>query len=123
MNISILVGNLTKDPQKVEGVQKTLCKISLAVNENYTKDGERPVQYFSVSVWGKLAENCLKYLKKGSKITVIGKLQNRSWEDENGVKRYAQEIVANEIEFVSTPKEKEQVPESCEPVEDDTLPF
>ena len=122
MNISFLVGNLIKDPQKVEGVQKTLCKISLAVNENYTKDGERPVQYFSVSVWGKLAENCLKYLKKGSKITVIGKLQNRSWEDEKGIKRYAQEIVANEIEFVSTPKEKEQVPEACEPVEEQ-LPF
>lgn len=123
MNISILVGNLVKDPQKVEGVQKTLCKISLAVNENYTKDGERPVQYFSVSVWGKLAENCLKYLKKGSKITVIGKLQNRSWEDENGVKRYAQEIVANEIEFVSTPKAKDEVPEACEPVQEEILPF
>lgn len=124
MNISFLVGNLIKDPQKVELNGKSLCKISIAVNENFTKeDGTRPVQFFTVSVWGKVAENCLKFLKKGSKVGVVGKIQNRSWEDDNGVKKYAQEIVASEIEFLSSPKGN-SVPEACEPIEDETeLPF
>lgn len=123
MNISFLVGNLIKDPQKVELNGKSLCKISIAVNENFTKeDGTRPVQFFSVAVWGKVAENCLKFLKKGSKVGVVGKIQNRCWEDEKGVKKYAQEIVASEIEFLSSPKGN-SVPEACEPIEDDSLPF
>lgn len=123
MNISFLVGNLTKEPQKVELDGKSLCRLSIAVNENFTKaDGTRPVQYFNVTVWEKLGENCLKYLKKGSKIGVVGKMQNRSWE-KDGVKQYAQEIVASEVEFLSTPKSKE-VPEACEPIDDETeLPF
>lgn len=125
MNIAFLIGNLTKDPQKIDGVEKTLCKLNIAVNENYTNaDGERPVQFFIVSVWGKYAENCLKYLKKGSKISVVGKMQNRSWEVD-GVKKYAVEILASEIEFLSTPQNKntEVQDKKLEPVQDDDLPF
>lgn len=123
MNISFLTGNLTKEPQKVELDGKSLCKLTIAVNENFTKeDGTRPVQYFIVTAWNKVAENCLKYLKKGSKVSIVGKIQNRSWEDKDGTKRYAIEIVATEIEFLSTPKSKE-IPEACEPIEDDSLPF
>lgn len=123
MNISFLTGNLTKEPQKVELDGKSLCKLTIAVNENFTKeDGTRPVQYFIVTVWNKVAENCLKYLKKGSKVSIVGKIQNRTWEDKDGTKRYAIEIVATEVEFLSTPKAK-GLPEACEPVEDDTLPF
>lgn len=123
MNISFLTGNLTKEPQKVELDGKSLCKLTIAVNENFTKeDGTRPVQYFIVTVWNKVAENCLKYLKKGSKVSIVGKIQNRTWEDKDGTKRYAIEIVATEVEFLSTPKGKD-LPEACEPIEDDTLPF
>lgn len=128
MNMSCLVGRLTKDPQEIEISKKDtrVCKLNLAVNENYTKeDGTRPVQFFNIAVWGKLAENCLKYLTKGSQISVIGKLQNRSWEDADGIKRYAVEVVANEIEFLSIKKEekedKEEKPKFT-PIDDD-LPF
>lgn len=123
MNLTLLIGNLTKDPEKVEGVQKSLCKLNLAVNANYTTaDGERPTQYFNVAVWGVLAENCLKYLKKGSKIGVCGKLQTRSWEDSEGKKRYTQEIVATEIEFLTTPRKTGDMEELDDKASED-LPF
>lgn len=106
MNLSFKVGSLTKDPEKIKGIDKSLVKLSIIVKDNYTdKDGNRPAQFFNVSVWGALAENCLKYLKKGSKIAVMGKDQTRCWEDTEGVKHYAQEIIAQEIEFISSPKE------------------
>lgn len=105
MNICFIIGTLTREPEQVQGTQKTLCKMSVAVNENYTKeDGTRPVQFFNISCWGALADNCLKYLTKGSKIGVAGKMQTRSWED-NGVKKYTTEIVANEIDFIYTKKD------------------
>lgn len=104
MNITFKVGNLTKDPEKIEGMKDSLCKLNIAVRENYTNaNGERPTQFFNIAVWGTLADNCLKYLKKGSKIAVVGKDQIRSWE-QDGVKKYVHEIVASEIEFITTPK-------------------
>lgn len=102
MNITMLVGNLTRDPEKVEG--QDLTKFTIAVNENFTKaDGTRPVQYYNVAVWNKLSQNCLTYLKKGSKVAICGKFQTRSYE-KDGEKKYVTEIVANEIEFISTPQ-------------------
>ena len=123
MNISYILGNLTKEPERIDGVQsKTLTRLNIAVRENYTdKDGTRPVQFFNVSVWGALAENCLKYLHKGSKVAIIGKIQNRKWEAD-GVVRYNTEIVANEIEFISTPQKKEETT-TLQPIKDENLPF
>lgn len=125
MNISYIIGRLTQKPQEVKGTQKSLCKMTVAVNENYTnKDGERPVQFINVVVWGKLADNCIKYLDKGSQIAVLGKLQTRSWEDENGTKKYAVEIVASEIEFLSKAKTTSTDSEvKLTPIDDDDLPF
>lgn len=125
MNLLFIIGNLTKEPEKVDGVSSTLCKLNVAVNENFTKeDGTRPVQYFNVTVWNKLGDNCLKYLKKGSKVGILGKIQNRSWEDKDGNKRYAQEIVASEIEFLSSPGEKPKEKEMEQIYIPDTeLPF
>lgn len=123
MNLQILVGNLVKDPDKIELNGKAMCKLNLAVNENYTdKDGNRPVQYFDIVVWGNMAENCIKYLTKGSKIAVIGKSQTREWETKDGEKRYAREVVASDIEFIST-KKKEDQPEHTTQVDVDGLPF
>ena len=101
-------GNLTRDPEEFKTTtDKTVCKFTIAVNETYTKeDGTRPVQYFNVVAWGKLAENCLNYLKKGSKISLYGNPQNRSYE-KDGETKYIFEIVATDIEFVGTPKAKE----------------
>ena len=125
MNLSFIIGNIVKEPQKVEINGKSLCKLNVAVNENFTKeDGTRPVQYFNVAVWNKLADICIKYLKKGSKVGIVGKIQNRQWEDENGVKHYAQEIVAIEVEFLSTPIAKEENKKTeMQEINDENLPF
>lgn len=131
MNVCYLCGNLTKGPEMIQGTEKPLCKFSIAVRENYTKeDGTRPSQFFNIAVWGKVGESCGKYLKKGSKVAVVGKIQNRSWEDKDGIKRYAIEIVASEIEFLSTQKKDDEVkatPLTDEEVnkmlDDDGFPF
>ena len=99
MNICFLVGNLTRDPQRIEGTQ--MVKLSMAVNDNYTKaDGTRPVDFFDVIVWGKLADSCENNLSKGRKISISGKMQNRPYE-KDGQKKYHFEIVATDVEFLS----------------------
>lgn len=104
MNFTMLVGRLTKDPQKIEANDKILCKFGLATNGNYTKDGNRVVEFHTVIVWGVKAENCLKYLKKGSLVAVLGEIQTRSWDD-NGTKKYSTEVICNEIEILTWLKE------------------
>ena len=122
MNITMLVGNLTKDPEMIQGTDKSLCKLNIAVRENYTKeDGTRPSQFFNVAVWGKIAESCSKFLKKGSKIAVVGKMQNRTWEDKDSNKKYAMEVVASEIEFLSTVKKDDEM--KMTPINEEDLPF
>jgi single-strand DNA-binding protein len=122
MNICYLVGSLTKEPEMIQGTEKSLCKLNIATRENYTKeDGTRPSQFFNISVWGRVGESCGKYLKKGSKIAIVGKMQNRSWEDKDGTKKYAMEVVATEVEFLSTPQKDNEV--KATPIDDEGLPF
>ena len=105
MNKVYLIGNLTRDPESTEtssGVH--VCRFAVAVNRNYTgADGNRETDFFNITVWRQLADTCGKYLKKGNKVAVVGQLQNRSYEDKDGVKRTVTDIVASEIEFL-TPK-------------------
>ncbi|MBO7712074.1 MAG: single-stranded DNA-binding protein [Methanobrevibacter sp.] len=108
-------GNLTRD---VEKVSDNLAKFTIAIPEDYEKDGERPVQFFTIICWNKLAENCLKYLTKGSKVLVEGKLQNRTYE-QDGTKKYITEILAKSIEFLVTKKDEPKLT----PIDDDKNPF
>ncbi|NLC16273.1 MAG: single-stranded DNA-binding protein [Clostridiales bacterium] len=129
MNKVILIGNLTRDPelsQTTGGIP--YCRMSIAVNRNYlSADGERLTDFFNIVTWRGLAENCHKYLRKGSKIGVCGTLQTRSYE-QDGIKRYITEIVAEEVEFL-TPKsaqdsyEEKKSIQNIPPIEDDDLPF
>ena len=105
MNKVILIGNLTRDPELSEtpsGV--AVCRFSIAVSRDYAgQDGNRETDFFNITVWRGRAENCGKYLKKGNKVAVVGSLQNRSYDDKDGNKRYVTDIVASEVEFL-TPK-------------------
>ena len=128
MNIYFAVGRLTKEPEQVQtNGDKTMCKFTLAVNENYTQaDGKRPVNFLNCIGWNAMAERCLKYLHKGSLIGIVGKLQVRNYEDAQGNKKTATEVVLSEVEFLSrkneeTPKEAEPVPMT--PIDDEGLPF
>ena len=126
MNNVSFIGNLTKDVdlrQTTSG--KDVCVFSIAVNRPFSEETD----FFPVVVWGKSAENCAKYLKKGNKVGVSGYIQNRSYETSDGVKKTVAEVIANSVEFL-TPK---QASESTTPrkdfadletVQDDTdLPF
>lgn len=103
MNKVLLIGNLTRDPELSETTSGiALCRFSIAVNRGYTNaDGERDTDFFNITVWRNQAENCDRYLKKGSKVSIVGSLQNRSYEDKDGNKRTVTDIVANEVEFLS----------------------
>ena len=104
MNKVFLIGNLTRDPELSEtssGV--AFCRFAIAVNRPFANsEGNREVDYFNIIVWRGLAENCGRFLKKGSKVAVVGSLQNRSYEDKEGVKRTATDIVASEVEKIKS---------------------
>lgn len=124
----ICVGNLTKDPETGEtpsGV--SVCKFSIAINRNFTKeDGTRDVDFFNVVTWCNLADNCARFLQKGNKVAIVGKLQNRSYEAKDGTKRNVTEIIAEQVEFL-TPKQSEEPKKPAEreltQEEIDNLPF
>ena len=132
MNKVILIGNLTKDPELSEtssGV--AFCKFGIAVNRPFANaDGDRETDFFNITAWRGQAEICAKYLAKGKKVCVIGSIQNRSYEDKDGNKRTATDIVASEIEFLSARSDDEEKPGNkgeekpkLEPYDDDDLPF
>lgn len=122
MNKVFLIGNLTKDPElastSANGIK--VCRFTLAVSRNYSKDGNRETDFLPVVVWRAQAENCAKYLKKGSRAAVCGSIQTRSYDDKDGNKRYVTEIVADEVQFLST-KGEDEVGEGSDDVNVDDL--
>ena len=104
MNKVFLIGNLTRDPEvSVVGSGVQICRFAIAVNRNYTNsEGNRETDFLNITAWRNLAERCGKYLRKGNKVAVSGSIQVRSYE-QNGEKRIATDIVADDVEFL-TPK-------------------
>ena len=103
MNKVFLIGNLTRDPEMSEtnsGV--TMCRFAIAVNRSYSSsDGERQTDFFNVTAWRGLAENVGKYCKKGNKVAVSGSVQIRNYEDNQGIRHTAVDVVAQDIEFLT----------------------
>ncbi len=132
MNRVILIGNLTKDPElSTTNSGINYCRFSLAVPKRFVSGGEREAEFINIVVWRTQADNCHKYLKKGSKAGIVGSLQTRSYDGQDGTKRYVTEVVADEVEFLSTKGSESSgssTPASngnsdLEPIEDDSLPF
>ena len=103
MNRVHLIGNLTRDPEtRTTGTGLTVCSFTLAVNRRMKKqDGTQETDYINVTAWRTLGENCAKYLSKGKKAGVSGSIQTRTYEAQDGSKRHAFEVVADEVEFLS----------------------
>ena len=103
MNKVFLIGNLTRDPELSEtnsGI--VVCRFGLAVSRQYlSSDGERETDFFQVTAWRGTAENIAKYCKKGHKVAVVGSIQMHNYEDREGVKRTAVDIVAQDVEFLA----------------------
>ena len=103
LNSVNVMGNLTRDPElKYTQSVKSFCTLSIANNRIYTRNGEKvsEVSYFDVEVWGVIAENCSKYLSKGSGIIVEGRLKQDRWEKE-GKTQSKVRIAANNIHFLA----------------------
>lgn len=104
MNRAIIVGNLARDPElKKTSSGLSRCTFTVACNRRKSADGAAQADFLPVVVWRERADNCFKYLAKGRKVSVVGSIQTRSYDDQNGVKRWVTEIVADEVEFL-TPK-------------------
>lgn len=135
MNRCIIVGNLTRDPELSQTQSGTaVCRFSVAVNRPFTNaNGEREADFINVTAWRAQAENCAKYLCKGSKVSVCGSIQTSSYEDRNGDRRFRTDLVADEVEFLSKPKEdaapqetpppKKKTMQELQPINDNDLPF
>lgn len=110
VNKVIIVGRLGADPEvKAVGQGSTVTRLSIATSENWVdKEGHKQerTEWHRVVVWGKLAEICGKHLSKGRQVYVEGRLQTRSWEDQQGQKKYSTEIVANTVQFLGAAGER-----------------
>lgn len=102
MNKIILLGNLTRDPEiRYTQGEKSLAvgRFSLAVNRKYTRQGDPDVDFFNCTAFGKQAEFVEKYFHKGSRMMLIGWLQNDNYTNKNGEKVYSVQVITEEIEF------------------------
>lgn len=102
LNKAILVGNLTRDPEKKalpSGI--TVTSFGLATNRVWVKDGQKQesTDYHNIVVFGRQAETSAQYLKKGQSVMIEGRIQTRSWDDADGKKNYRTEIVADRVQF------------------------
>lgn len=116
MNKVFMIGNMTKDPELSEtnsGV--AVCRFSIAVNRRRASaEAEQQTDFFNVTAWRVLAETISRYCKKGNKIAVTGQIQIRQYEDREGAKKTAVDVVAEEVEFLS-PKSNDEARTAEEP--------
>lgn len=101
LNKCMFIGNLGRDPETRIVGSNTVCNFSIACTEKWTKDGQQHerTEWVRVQVWGRQADACAQYLKKGSQVYVEGRMQTREYE-KNGEKRYATEINASNVVFL-----------------------
>lgn len=106
LNKVILVGNLTRDPElRYTPSGFPVSRFSIAINRVYTTNsGEKKeeVDFIPIVVWGKQAENCNQYLNKGRLVLIDGRLQQRSWETQEGEKRHTIEVIAQRVQFLGS---------------------
>ena len=108
MNKVELLGRLTRDPEvRYTQTNNTLvASFSLAVNRRFVRQGEeRQADFINIVAWSKLGEFCSKYFKKGQQVAVTGRLQTRTWDDDQGQKHYITEVVAEEAYFADSKRD------------------
>jgi single-strand DNA-binding protein len=137
LNKVLIMGNLGSDPElKRTPSGQAVATLNVATNESWTdKENNRQerTEWHRIVVWGRQAEQCGQYLKKGRQVFVEGRIQTRSWEDQQGQKKFMTEIVAQTVQFIGSPGgrgEESPLPEpsgrDVEPpasISDDDVPF
>lgn len=134
MNRLTIIGNLTGDPElRTTPAGKSVCNFTVAVNRQRKIEGQPDADFFRVSTWDAMAENCSKYLAKGRKVAVIGPVSVRTYETQNGKHGASLEVTAREVEFLSSRNEPQESKPAEQPkvdqqtgmpeVDADDLPF
>jgi single-strand DNA-binding protein len=120
INKVILIGNLGQDPElRYTPSGAAVANFSVATNETWNdKEGntQERTEWHRIVAWRRLAEICGEYLKKGSQVYIEGRLQTRSWEDKDGVKRYVTEVIARELQMLGR-RDGAAMPDSSPPTE------
>lgn len=109
MNKLTIIGNLTKEPElRTTATGLSVCTFSLAVNRRKTQqDGQPEADFFRVTAWRQLGDNCAKYLSKGKKVCVIGPVSVSTYKGQDGQTRASLEVTADDVEFLSPKGEGE----------------
>lgn len=107
MNKIFLIGRLTKAPELKEFGQNKVAKFSLAVDRKFKRDNTDNVDFFNVTVWNKTAEFCEKYLNKGNKIAIVGRIEIDKWTDTEGNTKNAVNVTADEVEALESLNSKD----------------
>ncbi len=104
MNKVFLIGRLTRDPElRYTSNNVAAASFTVAVNRTFTnQNGEREADFINIVVWRKQAENVKNYLTKGSQVAIDGRIQTRSYDGQDGQKRYVTEVVADNVQFLDT---------------------
>ena len=104
MNKVVLIGRLTRDTElRYTGSNLPVATFAIAVNRPFSNQaGEREADFINIVVWRKQAENCKNYLTQGSQVAIEGRIQTRSYDDQNGQKRYITEVIADNVEFLGS---------------------
>ena len=129
MNKVFLVGNLTRDPElsTVGANNASVCRFAIAVNRR--NGGNKETDFYNITAWRALGENCAKFIKKGSKVAICGDIQIRNYEDKEGNKRTSVEVTATEVEFCDRKSDEPSTSYDqtnnvdMKPIADDSLPF
>lgn len=134
MNHLTIIGRLTRTPEtRTTNSGKTVCTFTVAVNRRRTQGNQPEADFFRVSAWGALGENCQKFLDKGRKVAVVGSVSVNAYKDKNLEHRASLEVMAQDVEFLSGREEAGSQSDSSEPesntngytdvTEEEDLPF
>lgn len=121
MNSVSLIGRLTKDPELRYTTNNTaVASFSIAVNRDYKVEGQPEADFIPIVTWNKTAEFAQKYFQKGQQVGVVGRIQTRNWEDDQKVKHYVTEIVAEKLYFAEGKRDAGAQQQQQQPVPADT---
>lgn len=133
MNTVILIGRLTREPEvRYTNGQMAITTFSIAIDRPPKSDGTKETDFPRITVFGKTAENCSKYLTKGRKVAIEGRLQTGSYNNKNGDTVYTTDVVANRVEFLEWgDKNKssndnlkdDNIPDSFKEINEEDIPF
>lgn len=112
MNRVVLVGRLARDPElRTTPSGVSVCNFTVACDRRYTQNGERQADFINCIAWRQSGEFVSRYFTKGNRIALEGSIQTRSWDDQNGNKRYATEVVVDHVEFAQSKGEGGYAPQ------------